>query len=719
MGVNNDIDPALLGEFIDESLQGLLEVGNLFISLEQNPEDIELVQSIFRIIHSMKGNSAFFGFDRVKTLSHEMESILDLVRTDELGVDENISTVLLEGCDALQNMLDRVHQGGEEITDEQAFEELVLKVMALSGTSGMEHTQIAENLIKQLNELKDALPLDEPEVNTKLDQLIADAEQLLPEEEELSADLADREPWPKAYRDLYVVIEKWDSTPDDDSKAIAARELLEQLHKICTVDSESALLTDALDNYNLIYDSIGMDPLLKDTLNDALNSVSVESLPQDAGSEVEDIDKPISQEAPEEKKAGAADKGTPQQLQKTMRIPEEQIDLFLSYVGELLVIGDMFDHLHRRLVNANAENEVLSSFKIANSTFATLSNELQNSIMAIRKVPMSALLSKAPRIIRDIATSKGKKIEINIKGDSIMLDKSLMDILDAPLTHMVRNAADHGIELPEDRERAGKDPTGQVDLIANETSTSLELEIKDDGAGLDLTAIQEKATEMGLIQAGATLSQKDLVNFIFRSGVSTATEVTDVSGRGVGMDAVRRSVEEAGGNIEVETTEGSGSVFRITLPKTVTTRIMEGFLIRCGQLKFIIPMNRVIETSLFGDNLITVLPNGHKSLKRHNSLYPLVSLANTLGHYDGSSEPDDTSVVVTITSRNGAYALHVDEVLGVQKVVAREIKGIRDCGVITGGALMGDGSISFILDMDEIMNVCSPENEALVASQAS
>jgi two-component system chemotaxis sensor kinase CheA len=272
--------------------------------------------------------------------------------------------------------------------------------------------------------------------------------------------------------------------------------------------------------------------------------------------------------------------------------------------------------------------------------------------------------------------------------------------------------------MPEDRESAGKSPVGQVQLIAEETSNSLILEIKDDGGGLDLDAIGQKATELGLIAPGATMTPEDLTNFIFRSGVSTAAEVTDVSGRGVGMDAVKRSVEEAGGSINVETSKGNGSTFRISLPKTVTTRIMEGFLIRCNSLKFILPMNRVVETSRFGESLITTLPGGNKCLKRHENLFPLVSLPAILGNLDPSAQPDDSSVVVTINSGVGTYALHVDEVLGVQKVVAREIKGIKEFGAITGGALMGDGSIAFILDMDEIYRLCPANGQPLAAVPA-
>ena len=365
----------------------------------------------------------------------------------------------------------------------------------------------------------------------------------------------------------------------------------------------------------------------------------------------------------------------------------------------------MFGHLHKRVEESSSDWDLRTSFRVANDTFAVLSDQLQTSIMSIRKVSMNILLQKVPRLVRDIAASADKEIKVEITGAEIDVDKSLMDLLDAPLTHMVRNAADHGVEKPEDRLAKGKPAEGKIEIIVEEKENNIHLTVKDDGAGLNLEAIEKKAISLELLSPGQQLTNDDIVNLIFSSGVSTAEAVTDVSGRGVGMDVVRRMIDEAGGSISVQTESGVGSSFQLKLPMSVTTQIMQGFLVESGGQSFVLPMSKVHETAIVSEDEITTVPGENRFINRHDKIVPLISLRKALGIPDanGDGQSPDKGIVISVEAQDGIFGLQVDDVLGVQKVVLREINGLETTyNAIAGGALMGDGSVILFLDVDQL-----------------
>jgi two-component system chemotaxis sensor kinase CheA len=334
-----------------------------------------------------------------------------------------------------------------------------------------------------------------------------------------------------------------------------------------------------------------------------------------------------------------------------------------------------------------------------------LSDALQKSIMSIRLVAVGNILQRVPRLVRDVAASSGKEIEVQVVGEKIEVDKSLVDLLEAPLTHMVRNAADHGIEPPSERVARGKSKAGHIKVSVIEMPNSLSLVIEDDGAGLDLEKIQRKAVELGIVAEGQRLTQDDIVNFLFQSGVSTASEVTDISGRGVGMDVVKRMVEEAGGTIHVSTRAGQGSRFEVAVPKTVTTQIVSGFLVESGHQRFVFPMTKVLETTrLDNGNILTVASQG-RCFKHHDRVIPLVSMDRLLELKRRDRPEKDFELVVTLAARQGNFGVAVDQVVGVQQVVLRHIRGlVCNSESIAGGALMGDGTVALIIDVDRMHN---------------
>ena len=416
---------------------------------------------------------------------------------------------------------------------------------------------------------------------------------------------------------------------------------------------------------------------------------------------------PSALEPKKEVKTDTHHRGEAKAEAKSVRVPESRIDTFLRYVGELLVVGDMFNHLQVRVRQLKDTGPLARDFRRVNDTFAQLSTKLQVAIMSIRKVPIRSHLAKVPRIVRDVAVAKGKEIVVEITGEDVEIDKSLVELIDAPLTHMSRNAGDHGIETPAQRLAAGKSREGHVRISIEETSRAVVLIISDDGAGLNLERIRAKGESLGLVKSGANMTEKDLINLIFASGLSTAEVVSDVSGRGVGMDVVKRMIDEAGGTINVTTDAGKGTVFRLSLPKGVTTQIVPAFLLRVGAALLALPLERVHETFLLRGLITGDMPSdmngrsGGRVLLRHDETLPLLLLSDLLG----LPPVQNAGTVVTIDSNGHRLALAVSEVIGVRKVVVRNLDGLPSAdSLYLGGAMMGDGAVALILNPDALLN---------------
>ena len=602
-----DIDKEVIIEFIDESIASLNEAINQLINLEKNPHDLGIINSIFRPVHSIKGNSAFFGFLQIKRLAHELETLLDLLRKKQLEVSTQLTEVLLAGMDELLAAFSRLRTDQPEVENNEVFEQLIQRVKCESTSKGAAEIDLWSQLVTKLDSVRLRIEPSKRDLISELESMISSIQQHLE---------------PKAEKEKSAPLQQ-DSPPPPSS------DLSPQPER----DQKQAETTET---------------------------------------------------------------------RKTMRISEEHIDIFLEYVGELLVVGDMFSHLEKQISQNEDTSKTLTLFKRINETFGALSANLQKSVMRIRRVAIRPLLQRMPRIIRDIAVNKGKEIEVQIEGDDIEVDKSFIDILDAPLMHLVRNAADHGIESPDQRESAGKARKGTVSISVRETDDHIILSVQDDGKGLDTEAIRTKAVEIGLISPEAPMESKDIVDFIFKAGVSTAQTVTDISGRGVGMDVVKKALDDAGGSITVDNQPGKGCTFLITLSKSVTTQIMPGFLVAVNNQSFVFPLDKVNEAQrVEADELKTVSGKGLCTV-RHGDILPLYYLNELLGK--PTTEITGHAIVVSLNANGQTVGIIVDNVLGVQQVMLRTIDSdMIEQEQIPGAALLGDGSLALILDMDQLL----------------
>jgi two-component system, chemotaxis family, sensor kinase CheA len=704
-------DPELLAAFFDETNETLSKVAALFVDLERTPGELSLVEAIFRPVHSLKGNSAFFGFLGIKRLAHDMESVLDHVRKGRLVVTPAIITTLLAGLDGLRAMVERLMAGGAEVDDQATLDALIERqrqAAAGAEAGGADPLRQAlssvEAWLTRQSATLDASLMGS--FNTLLLKVRADLGLAAP-----ATQSKQPEPHP-ALQELRTLIGATFTTDPESAAVDRMGILVDGLVAIASDERGQGICRELADAWKTCVGAAGFNEILRDFVAQQIEVLA--TLPGFLlGAPVAvtaSAAPPTALEAkPEPKQEVRSDtfrKNEAKTEAKSVRVPEARIDTFLRYVGELLVVGDMFNHLQARVRALTNTGPLARDFRRVNDTFAQLSTKLQVAIMSIRKVPIRSHLTKVPRIVRDVALAKGKEIVVEIHGEDIEIDKSLVELIDAPLTHMSRNAADHGVETPDKRLAAGKPREGRVLIRVEETARAVVLTVSDDGAGLNLERIRAKGESLGLIKPGVELTEQDLINLIFASGLSTAEVVSDVSGRGVGMDVVKRMIDEAGGTIQISTKAGVGTEFRLSLPKGVTTQIVPAFLVRAGANLVALPLERVRETFLKRGANITQLPglegqSGGLILLRHDESLTLVSLAGTLGIAPGGDEP----TIVTIDCGGKRLAVAVREVIGVRKIVVRPLDGLPEAnGLYLGGAMMGDGAVVLIVNPDALLS---------------
>lgn len=708
------IDPELHAEFIDEALDAMGQISDLFVRLEADPDNQDIMGAIFRPIHSIKGNAAFFGLMQTKVLAHELETLLDRIRKGGVAVTAGITDVLLRGSDGLISMLKRARRGEGEVQDGSSFEALVHAVLRAAEGEEASESMLWRKLMDQLDghpsametarELAGFSSAGRAVLDKGTARAAADSPQVV-------GDAADSNP-PTVIHEIKGMLENSHEEPDGEKLFALFTACLENADN----EEAKAHIGKALDEIPLLVRSIGLgDPISRESLLGHLEDMEaacirmderpanpIEKKPEKAEKSAEEGLEPLDPGQPRTSPSSPSDASG-----KTMRIPEERIDAFLSYVGDLVTLGEMYRHLQSRITAIPAAHGAAMELRRTNESFGNLSMALQNSIMAIRKVPMKTLLQRTPRLVRDVATASGKNIETLVLGGEILVDKSLIDTFEAPLTHMVRNAADHGIEKPEERLLKGKPEKGVIRIEASEAGEDVLLTVKDDGRGLNLDALRLKSLELGLISPDETLSEEALVSLLFRSGVSTAEEVTDISGRGVGMDVVKTAIEQMGGRISVTTEKDRGSVFEIRLPRTVNTQILTGFIVVIEGTRYIFPMESIVRCFSPVPGEVVIIPRRGRCVQDRGNWLRVRRLTECFHPEEEENREADLpeGIVVVVESEGGRIAVHVDAIEGVQKMVLKEIQGLHmNRNYFAGGALMGDGSVAMIVQVSGIMS---------------
>ncbi len=634
--------------FFDESNEHLQAMEELLMTLDVECPDAEELNSIFRAAHSIKGGSGIFGLNALTGLTHVMETLLDRARNQTMNLSVEIVDLFLETVDVLKATLQAYMQGSELPSDD--IETGIAKLEAVL-TAEVEQTASAVSA----------------EVTT------------------VSAESCEEDDGFGFFYDIDDVSPEADTTDDlfgDLAFGADVSPATESVKQLIAEQTESGDLND-IEGFGL-FDDVDVEPV----------SAVKESSPSTVISPAVNAPKvtPISKA-----KSASHTKPSAQKESGSIRVDTYKIDGMVNLVGELVITQSMLS-----MIGNEVDGKAGEMLQAAIDELQRNTREIQESVMSMRMLPVNMTFNRFPRVVRDLSQKLGKQVKLVIEGGATEIDKSLIEKLVDPLTHLVRNSIDHGVESPEVRRAAGKPETGTVVLSAAQKGSSIIISIQDDGAGLNRERILNKAMENGLIHSD-DMPDSDIWKLIFEPGFSTASEVTDVSGRGVGMDVVRRNIESIGGRIEIESKVGEGSSFNIHLPLTLA--IVDGMCVAVGDQIFVVPLLNIIESFQPKPEQLQTLSNDNLLWIR-GEYWPLVAM-HELMDIDGAIEEPAESIVVLLESGKKRFGIQVDALMGQQQVVIKSLeKHYRKVAGVAGATIMGDGKVALILDADSIAQTC-------------
>jgi two-component system chemotaxis sensor kinase CheA len=652
--------------FLAECRENLQELNLAVVRLEEAPDDRETVDAIFRIAHSLKGMAATMGFEGMATLTHKMEDVLELLRQRGGGLSREVVDVLLACLDALSGAVDSIDGDGAENLDPV---ELVERLGAL--VRDKDDPEAAEEA--------------EPEVVTAAPRLaqVGDGRVVL----EIHAVLAEDAQMPavRAFQVLAAAGEHGDvlrSTPAEGEVDGFDGRIVEVL---LATDHESEAVAAAIRAVPDVADA---------RVAEAVVEPVEESAPLTAVEEDGGVAGPASSAAAAGASPGAAKKGGHQ----TVRVDAERLDQLMHLMGELVV--------QRTHVEALAAEADILGLGRAMQELTRSSHALQAMVMQIRMIPIEAVFMRFPRLVRDVASKLDKQVELDLVGKETELDRTVVDAIGDPLVHLVRNSLDHGLESPADRIAAGKPPTGRLTIAARHAGGSIAITVKDDGRGINPGKVAAVAVERGLIprEQAQLIDMRGAIELLFAPGFSTAAEVGALSGRGVGMDAVREKIRELGGEVTVTSVQGEGTVNEIRLPLTLA--IMSALLVEAGERPFGIPLQRVERTMRLDDNPVRSVA-GRKMLVLKDEALPLRRAVDVFGGAAGGGDVDGRagcdSHVVIVRGQEGSIALSVSKLIGQRELVTRPLPaGLAQEAAVSGAAVLSNGDIVLLADCDAL-----------------
>ena len=682
-------DAELVADFLVEAREHLSQIESQMLALERDPGSIDVVHAVFRAFHTIKGLAGFLGFAIVQAVSHEVETLLDLARNEKLTVDSSIVDVVLESGDFLLNemvSIDRVLSGGTALAaaDHRPLIERIRRLAVPH--SALEVPAVFTPPLKMLT----AVPAEVDEM-----ALLISETQAKPSKPANRAAKATGKKQ-KSSRDLEPSV-----APDVMARhaSIAATEVVQIVVEASTLETSSSesVPTQADPSQAPPRNAGAVNASQATEWNAVLMQVTAKPAspaPVAAAQPARRSANPASSEPPPgtqgmrvAEPAKAPDAGS-------VRVETAKLDHLMDMVGEIVIAQSLIRH-SPALAGAT-DTRLVGDL----SQLARVTAEVQRATMSMRMVPVGQLFQKIERVIRDLSRKAGKQVVLETSGTDTEVDKTVAEELSDPLLHMVRNSVDHGIEPADERIAAGKDSAARIRLAAYHQGGQVVIEIADDGRGLHAGKIRAKAEQKGLVAATAQLSETEVYQLIFEPGFSTAEKITDVSGRGVGMDVVRRNVEKLRGRIETQSNLGRGTTFLLKLPLTLA--IIDGLVVEVGCHRYIIPLAVVREIFRPLDSTLFTVEGKDEMVLVREQLLPIVRL-NQRFQIDGRAHLPSDGLLVIIESENKLFCLLVDDLVGKQEVV---IKGLGEifAGVsgISGCAVLGDGQVGLILDTDGI-----------------
>ena len=643
--------------FFDEADELLADMEQHLLVLQPEAPDAEQLNAIFRAAHSIKGGAGTFGFSVLQETTHLMENLLDEARRGEMQLNTDIINLFLETKDIMQEQLDAYKQSQEP--DAASFDYICQALRQLA----LEAKDETPSAVTRLSVVAKSEPQDEQSRSQSprriiLSRLKAGEVDLLEEELGHLTTLTD-------------VVKGADSL-----SAILPGDIAE--------DDITAVLCFVIEAGQITFETVDVSPKI--------------STP------------PVLKLAAEQAPTGRVEreKTTRSSESTSIRVAVEKVDQLINLVGELVITQSMLAQRSSELDPVNHGDLITSMGQLQRNA-----RDLQESVMSIRMMPMEYVFSRYPRLVRDLAGKLGKQVELTLVGSSTELDKSLIERIIDPLTHLVRNSLDHGIELPEKRLAAGKNSVGNLILSAEHQGGNICIEVTDDGAGLNRERILAKAASQGLT-VSENMSDDEVAMLIFAPGFSTAEQVTDVSGRGVGMDVVKRNIQEMGGHVEIQSKQGTGTTIRILLPLTLA--ILDGMSVRVADEVFILPLNAVMESLQPREADLHPLAGDERVLEVRGEYLPIVELWKVF-NVAGAKTEATQGIVVILQSGGRRYALLVDQLIGQHQVVVKNLESnYRKVPGISAATILGDGSVALIVDVSALQAINREQRMANTAA---
>ncbi len=690
--------------FLDESREHIQNLNTQIMDLEQNPESENTINEIFRAAHSLKGMAGTMGYKRMQTLTHDMENVFSEVRNGNVKVNANMIDILFQCLDALEEYVDNIQSSADEGTNENA------------------------PLIKLLNDLlkgdkAEEAPKEPVKENTSETTVTQESSQG-GKWNEINLDDSQRRVLCEAAsqgKKVYgITVKIQESCILKAARAFLVFKAIEELGEIMVSNPSAQDIED--EKFNLDFSLICItDKPLGDVIKAVTNvseiedaqgaEVDIKSEEEDAAEAVaEATEEPEPQQkqlpktpetTPEVSGAAAkpADKKAPATkavVNRTVRVDIEKLDSLMNLVSELIIAKNSLVSATTSMGNTGSEfNEQVEYLE-------SVTTNLHESVMKVRMVPIESVVTKFPRMIRDLSKKLDKKMELYMSGEETELDRTVVDEIGDPLMHLLRNSADHGLESAEVRKERGKPEVGSIFLDAYQDGNNVVIEVRDDGNGIDTDAVKRKAIEKGIIttEQADSMSDKEAIDLLFHAGFSTAKKVSDVSGRGVGLDVVKSKIESLSGEVEVKSKLGQGSTWIIRLPLTLA--IIQALMVTVGGEKYAISLGSI---QTIEDVPVSELKHvqSEEVIHLRGSVIPIIRLSDVLD-VPSSKGSDENLLVVIVKKGDKLAGLVVDELMGQQEIVIKSMgKYISKCKMISGATILGNGEIALILDANAIM----------------
>ncbi|MGK0465771.1 chemotaxis protein CheW [Clostridium sp.] len=656
--------------FLEESMENLQTLNESLLELEQKPENIDKLNEIFRVAHTIKGMAATMGFTQMAELTHKMEDVLSKFREGKIKVTEKVVTVLFRCLDTLEKMVNNISEG---ISEELSIQDIIDDLHSIAeGDDVSVKTEKETPVMESIDSTDgDRIDLNEYDIN-----IIKQAMEKMYNAFDIKILISVNTLLKSArafliFKSLEEYGEIIKSIPGAEDLENENFEFEIKLIFITTKDKDEVV--NILMNISEVEQVIVEKVALKDSADDLTDNLGEFKQIEVKGSKMVKDDNKDKKEAGVHKKA-----------HQSVRVELERLDKFMNMVSELVI--------HRTRLEQISSVHKLDDLNETLEQVGRATSELQDLVMKIRMLPLEVVFNRFPRMIRDLSKNLGKEMELEIQGQETELDRTVIDEIGEPLLHLLRNAADHGIESKEQRISSGKNPIGTIRLIAYAEGTKAIIKVEDDGKGLDVNKIKEKANKVGINTEG--MSDVDIKNLIFAQGFSTNEEVTDVSGRGVGMDVVKTKIAALGGTVDATSEIDKGTSFIIRLP--LTLQIIQALLVKIGDETMAISLGYIDRVIDYKETLVKKT-NNKEVILYNDSVIPLVRVSKVL---KTETEGEIKKYIVIVKVGEKTVGLLVDSLLGQQEIVIKPLgKTLRGLKEYTGATILGDGLVTLILDV--------------------